>query len=48
MNNKSPHTIAPGLIRAHGGYRDLKSFQHAELVYEDNQIDSAAGLVRGR
>src|SRR5882724_827072 len=34
MNNKSPHTPAPGLIPAHGGYRELKSFQHAELVYD--------------
>lgn len=24
----------PHLIPAHGGYRDLKSFQHAELVYD--------------
>jgi len=22
------------LIPAHGGYRELKSFQHAELVYD--------------
>lgn len=34
MNNKSPHTTGPGLIPAHGGYRELKSFQHAELVYD--------------
>jgi four helix bundle suffix protein len=34
MNKKSPHTPAPGLIPAHGGYRELKSFQHAELVYD--------------
>jgi restriction system protein len=34
MNNKSPHTTTPGLIPAHGGYRELKSFQHAELVYD--------------
>ena len=33
MNDKSPHTT-PGLIPAHGGYRELKSFQHAELVYD--------------
>jgi restriction system protein len=32
MSNKSPHT--PGLIPAHGGYRQLKSFQNAELVYD--------------
>jgi four helix bundle suffix protein len=24
----------PGLIPAHGGYRKLKSYQHAELVYD--------------
>ena len=24
----------PHLIQSHGGYRDLKSFQHAELVYD--------------
>ncbi|HKY30141.1 MAG TPA: four helix bundle suffix domain-containing protein [Pyrinomonadaceae bacterium] len=24
----------PNLISPHGGYRDLKSFQHAELVYD--------------
>ena len=24
----------PNLIKPHGGYRDLKSFQHAELVYD--------------
>jgi restriction system protein len=34
MNNKSPH--ATGLIPAHGGYRELKSFQNAELVYDAN------------
>ena len=30
--NKHPHTT--NLITAHGGYRELKSFQHAELVYD--------------
>src|SRR5258705_9319260 len=34
MNKKLPHTPAFGLIPAHGGYRELKSFQHAELVYD--------------
>jgi four helix bundle protein len=34
MNNKSPHTTTPGLIPTHSGYRELKSFQHAELVYD--------------
>jgi four helix bundle suffix protein len=26
----------PHLISSHGGYRDLKSFQHAELVWSKN------------
>jgi four helix bundle protein len=34
MNKKPPHNTTPGLIPAHGGYRELKSFQHAELVYD--------------
>jgi restriction system protein len=34
MNNKSPHKIARELIPAHGGYRNLKSFQQAELIYD--------------
>lgn len=29
MNKNQPHLISP-----HGGYRDLRSFQHAELVYD--------------
>ncbi|HEV8370445.1 MAG TPA: hypothetical protein VGQ39_21015 [Pyrinomonadaceae bacterium] len=29
-----PHSPKPDLIRAHGGYRQLKSFQQAELVYD--------------
>ena len=32
MNNKQPHST--GLITSHGGYRELKSFQQAELVYD--------------
>jgi four helix bundle suffix protein len=32
MNKKLPHPT--DLIPAHGGYRELKSFQHAELVYD--------------
>lgn len=32
MNKKLPHP--PGLIPAHGGYRELKSFKHAQLVYD--------------
>jgi hypothetical protein len=28
--NKSP----PGLIPPHGGYRELKSYQNAEIVYD--------------
>lgn len=34
MNNKSPHKIGGELIPAHGGYRNLKSFQQAELIYD--------------
>jgi len=29
-----PHSSRPDLIPAHGGYRKLKSFQQAELVYD--------------
>jgi len=29
-----PPQNSPNLIPAHGGYRNLKSFQHAELVYD--------------
>ena len=32
MTEKSPH--GGGLIVSHGGYRELKSFQHAERVYD--------------
>lgn len=32
MNEKRPHSA--GLIVPHGGYRELKSFQHSELVYD--------------
>ena len=31
---KNPHSSGSELIPAHGGYRRLKSFQHAELVYD--------------
>jgi four helix bundle suffix protein len=31
---RKPHDRAVNLIPAHGGYRELKSFQHAELVYD--------------
>ncbi len=31
---KKPHNNPAGLIPAHGGYRQLKSFQQAELVYD--------------
>ena len=35
MNNKpQPDTTTPGLIPAHGGYRELKSYQMAEIVYD--------------
>jgi four helix bundle suffix protein len=31
---KNPHSSGSELIPAHGGYRQLKSFQHSELVYD--------------
>src|SRR5215813_7642872 len=34
MNKIGPHTNSSNLILAHGGYRELKSFQQAELVYD--------------
>ena len=34
MLKNRPHTNSSKLISSHGGYRDLKSFQHAELVYD--------------
>jgi four helix bundle suffix protein len=34
MNKFGPHTNSSKLISSHGGYRELKSFQHAELVYD--------------
>src|SRR6185436_6575397 len=34
MQKNGPHTNSSKLILSHGGYRDLKSFQHAELVYD--------------
>ena len=37
MENKKENTKAkasPGLIPAHGGYRDLKSYQMSEIVYD--------------
>ena len=36
MLKNKPHTNPSKLISSHGGYRDLKSFQHAELVYDAN------------
>src|SRR6267142_6007658 len=30
----SPRKNSPNLIPPHGGYRQLKSFQHSELVYD--------------
>jgi hypothetical protein len=32
MTEKLPHSS--GLIVPHGAYRELKSFQHAELAYD--------------
>src|ERR1041384_4532236 len=34
MKGKPSHGIEPRLIPSHGGYRNLKSFQSAELVYD--------------
>jgi four helix bundle suffix protein len=34
MNKNQPHFTGTNLIPSHGGYRELKSFQHAELVYD--------------
>ena len=34
MNKTQPHFADNKLIPSHGGYRELKSFQHAELVYD--------------
>jgi len=34
MIKNRPHPNASKLIPSHGGYRELKSFQHAELVYD--------------
>ncbi len=34
MLKNKPHTNSSKLISSHGGYRDLKSFQQAELVYD--------------
>ena len=34
MIKNRPHPNTSNLIPPHGGYRELKSFQHAELVYD--------------
>lgn len=34
MNGKPSHNANPSLIPTHGGYRNLKSFQSAEIVYD--------------
>src|SRR5690242_7590414 len=34
MNKTGPHTNNSRLILSHGGYRELKSFQSAEIVYD--------------
>ncbi len=34
MNKIQPHANSSKLMTSHGGYRELKSFQHAELVYD--------------
>jgi len=30
----TPNKLPPGLIPPHGGYRELKSYQNAEIVYD--------------
>src|ERR1044071_6665880 len=34
MKGKPSHGIEPRLIPSHGGYRNLKSFQSAEIVFD--------------
>ena len=34
MIKNRPHTAKSNLIPSHGGYRELRSFQHSELVYD--------------
>ena len=34
MTGKPSHGANPRLIPSHGGYRNLKSFQSAEIVYD--------------
>lgn len=34
MMKNRPHSNTSNLIPSHGGYRELKSFQHSELVYD--------------
>lgn len=34
MIKNRPHSPKSNLIPSHGGYRELRSFQHAELVYD--------------
>src|SRR5438046_8564448 len=34
MPNRDEANNSPGIIPAHGGYRDLQSFQMSELVYD--------------
>lgn len=34
MFKNKPHASTSSVIPSHGGYRELKSFQHSELVYD--------------
>jgi restriction system protein len=38
MPNSPPHNDKPSLIPKHGGYRSLKSFQTAQLVYDGTVV----------
>lgn len=38
---KNDKKTKPGLIEAHGGYRNLKSYQMTEIVYDATVLQSA-------
>jgi restriction system protein len=33
-DQQAPSNSGPGVIPPHGGYRDLKSYQNAEIIYD--------------
>jgi len=43
MTNKQDKA-SPGLIAPHRGYRNLKSYQNAEIVYDATGVGRAASL----